>query len=114
MPSSWIDNTPRFTAFRLDVAGVSYGIVTFPGEALLELGWQVRNDTQKLQFDKTLLFGYANNHMGYFATPNEYDIGGYESQLTFWGVQTAELIRAGAVGTATPIAPLSTPVLRRN
>lgn len=58
----------------------------------MELGWQVRNgahglrsvrltlnfaDTQKLAFDNTLIFGYSNSHMGYFATPNEYDIGGY-------------------------------------
>ena len=51
--------------------------------------------------------------MGYFATPNEYDIGGYESQLTFWGIQTAERVRAGAVSTATPIAPTSAPSLKR-
>jgi hypothetical protein len=33
--------------------------------------------------------------MGYFATPIEYDVGGYESQLTFWGIQTAANIRRG-------------------
>lgn len=60
MPSSWIDNTPRyvsfcllalsltrpsFTAFRFDIDGTSFGIVTFPGEGLVELGWEVRNGT---------------------------------------------------------------------
>ena len=29
----------------------------------------------------------------YFATGVEYDIGGYESQLTFWGYNTSELVR---------------------
>jgi hypothetical protein len=31
--------------------------------------------------------------MGYFATPIEYDAGGYESQLTMWGITTAAQIR---------------------
>lgn len=50
-------------------------LVTLPGEPLVELGWQVYNDTLKLGFDNTFLCGYTNNHMGYFATPNEYGMG---------------------------------------
>jgi len=113
MPASWIDNQPRFTSFRFDINGESFGIVTFPGEGLVELGWQVRNDTLKLKFDNTLIFGYSNNHMAYFATPNEYCIGGYESQLTLWGIDTAEMVRQGAVSTAAVIAPSVAPTLRR-
>jgi hypothetical protein len=59
------------------------------------LGWQIRNDTALLGFDVTVFAGYSNNHMGYFCTPNEYDIGGYESQLTFWGYHTSDMIRSG-------------------
>lgn len=44
------------------------------------MGWRggrwVRNDTQAMGFDRTFLAGYSNSHMGYFATPDEYDIGG--------------------------------------
>lgn len=36
--------------------------------------------------------------MGYFAPPDEYDIGGYESQLTFWGIDTAVKVRYGVRG----------------
>ena len=98
-------------------------MVTLPGEPLLELGWEVYNDTLKMGFDTTFLAGYSNNHMGYFATPNEYgrctsfflfqfsstsnfaDVGGYESQLSFWGRDTAELIRAGCSMVASQIKP---------
>jgi len=94
MPESWIGHNPRFTAILFVINQVSTILVTLPGEPLLELGWEVRNDTAK-RFNQTILAGYSNAHMGYFATGNEYDIGGYESQLTFWGYDTAEKIRAG-------------------
>lgn len=34
--------------------------------------------------------------MGYFTTPREYDVGGYESQLTLFGIKTADMVRDGA------------------
>jgi len=43
--------------------------------------------------------------MGYFATPDEYDIGGYESQLTLWGIDTAQRIREGCYGAAVNVLP---------
>jgi len=59
LSSAWIENKPRFTAIRFHIEDKSSVIVTVPGEALLELGWWIRNDTQKLGFDNTLLFGYC-------------------------------------------------------
>lgn len=117
--SSWIDQSPRFTAFGFVIQGVRTVIVSIPGEALVELGWWIRNgilglqckynnsfiDTLDMGFDITLLAGYSNAHMGYFATPDEYDIGGYESQLTLWGIDTAAKIRAGCATVAQAIAP---------
>ncbi|EGD78316.1 hypothetical protein PTSG_09383 [Salpingoeca rosetta] len=91
--SSWIENAPRFTAIRFDVDGSKTLMVTMPGEPLSELGTEVRIDGVGLGFDRVLLAGYSNNHMGYFATPDEYDIGGYESQLTFWGIDTSKKVR---------------------
>jgi hypothetical protein len=114
--SSWIEQTPRFTAFEFIINGNKSVMVSMPGEALVELGWWIRNgnrflhlddiflDTLDMGYDVTLLAGYSNAHMGYFATPNEYDIGGYESQLTFWGIQTASLIRAGCKYVAEAVA----------
>jgi neutral ceramidase len=103
MPSSFIENDPIFTALRLSIAGNDTVIVSIPGEALVELGWWIRNDTQKLGFENTFLAGYSNSHMGYFATPDEYDIGGYESQLTLWGIDTAQMVRAGCYSAASKV-----------
>jgi hypothetical protein len=75
LPDNWVENQPRFTAVRFDINGVKSVVVSMPGEPLLELGWWVRNDTAAMGFDTTFLAGYSNAHMGYFATPNEYDIG---------------------------------------
>lgn len=93
LDSKWIDNTPRFTGVRMNIGGQNIVIVTSPGENLVQLGNQVREDAKKLGSDLTLLFGYSNTHMGYFATSNEYEIGGYESLLTLWGEFTANKIR---------------------
>lgn len=103
--SSWIEQSPRFTAFSFLVYDTKTVVVSMPGEALVELGWWVRNDTLDMGFDQTLLAGYSNSHMGYFATPDEYDVGGYESQLTFWGITTAAQVRAGAKAAAEAVIP---------
>eukprot|EP01102_Stenamoeba_stenopodia_P015167 TRINITY_DN5144_c0_g1_i1.p1 TRINITY_DN5144_c0_g1~~TRINITY_DN5144_c0_g1_i1.p1 ORF type:complete len:500 (+),score=112.80 TRINITY_DN5144_c0_g1_i1:178-1677(+) len=101
---AWLETIPRFTAFSFWLNAKSTVVVSIPGEALVELGWQIRNDTLDLGFDQTLLAGYSNNHMGYFATTNEYDIGGYESLLTFWGAETANQVRAGCKVVAEAVA----------
>jgi hypothetical protein len=105
--SGWVENYPLFNAFRFLINGKNTVAVSIPGEALVELGWEIRNDTLKLGYENTMLFGYANNHMGYFATPDEYDVGGYESILTFWGIGTSHKIREGIYAVASKIAPQS-------
>jgi len=111
LDEAWLEQNPRFTAVSFELGGKTTLMVTLPGEPLVELGWQVYNDTLKMGFDNTFLCGYSNNHMGYFATPNEYDIGGYESQLTFWGRETAEKVRASCSMVASKIKPAPKPLL---
>jgi len=101
--SGWIETQPRFTALAMQIAGKRTVLASLPGEPLLDLGWWVRNDTQKLGVDFTILAGYSNNHMGYFSTPQEYVLGGYESQLTFWGITTAEQMRQSALQVVTKV-----------
>ncbi|KJE90076.1 hypothetical protein CAOG_01451 [Capsaspora owczarzaki ATCC 30864] len=101
----YIETVPAFAGVRFTVNNVHTLLATLPGEPLLELGWQVRNDSAALGFDQMILAGYTNNHMGYFCTPNEYVIGGYESQLTLWGIDTAEKIRASVKQVAAQVAP---------
>lgn len=58
-------------------------------------------------YNITFITGYSNNHMGYFSTPDQYVIGGYESQLTLWGIQTAHLVREAAKAVAQAVLPAS-------
>jgi hypothetical protein len=95
--SNWVENKPRFNAIRLNIAGQDHVIVTVPGEALTELGYQIKNNAHEIGFPKISIFGYANSHLGYFAPADEYEIGGYESVMSFWGEGTAELVRQGAL-----------------
>jgi hypothetical protein len=106
LPSSWIENAPRFTAVKFTTGdSKNWLLATLPGEPLLELGWQVRNISKDLGFDGMILAGYSNSHMGYFATPDQYDIGGYESQLTLWGIDTTALMANALETVASKIAP---------
>lgn len=89
LPESWVEDTPRFTALRWEIDGEVSLMVTIPGEALVETGWWIRNGTLALGYNRTFLLGYTNDYMGYFATPDQYDLGGYESIMTFWGINTA-------------------------
>jgi hypothetical protein len=87
--SGWVENSFRFSAMRFDIAGDKWALATLPGEPLLQMGWWTRNATRDMGYKGMVLAGYSNNHCGYIATPREYDIGGYESELTFWGIDEA-------------------------
>jgi len=93
---SWVENYPRFAGMRFTLDGKPVGITSVPGEAISELGQWIKDTGKDLGYAETLIFGYSNSHMGYFTTPREYDIGGYESQLTLFGIGTAERVRDGA------------------
>jgi len=103
--SAWIEQSPRFTAFRFNINGKQTVVVSIPGEALTGLGKQIYSDLGKsgLGFDQVLLAGYSNNYLGYFAPVEEYDIGGYESLLTMWGVKTASSVRASCKAVAEQV-----------
>jgi hypothetical protein len=40
----WLQEQPRFTAIKMKVNGTKFGMVTIPGEAIQELGFQIRSD----------------------------------------------------------------------
>jgi hypothetical protein len=103
--AAWLENDPYFTAFSMNVMGETTVVVTIPGEGLYELGLELYQDTEGMNFDRTFLAGYSNNHMGYFATPDQYDLGGYESQLTFWGINTTAMVRNGCRIVAEQVKP---------
>ncbi len=54
----------------------SLAIATFPGEAFVEMGLEVK---AKSPFKPTLLIELANDYRGYLPTPEAHELGGYET-----------------------------------
>jgi len=46
----------------------------------------------QLEWDSKIhfFFGYSNNHLGYFTTEKEYQAGGYEADLSLFGIETGK------------------------
>jgi len=97
LDATWVENTPRFSGVSITVGGKRTIIATVPGEALIELGGWIKSDGASLGYSQQLIFGYSNNYLGYFTSPREYIVGGYESILTMWGLNTSFLVREGAM-----------------
>jgi len=104
--SGWLEDMPFFSAFSFLINGKNTVVVSIPGEALVELGNDIRADMARLGFNQTVLAGYSNAHMGYFCPPDEYVLGGYECILTFWGIDTATKVQESCAEVASKIAPI--------
>lgn len=89
MDETWFENTFRFQAIRINATV----IVSIPGEAIHQVGLQVKGDATSLGFERAFVFGLANGHMGYITTEQEFYVGGYEAQATFFGPKTGENVR---------------------
>jgi hypothetical protein len=67
----------------------SLGIATFPGEAFVEMGLEVK---AKSPFRPTLLIELANDYRGYIPTVEAHELGGYET----WRAKSSYLERQAA------------------
>ncbi|XP_065899909.1 neutral ceramidase-like isoform X2 [Dysidea avara] len=54
---AWVEQNPKFGAFAFNINGTNTGMVTIPGEALSDLGTEIRNDLLNMKFDNVLLGG---------------------------------------------------------
>jgi len=52
------------------IDGTNTGMVTIPGEALSNLGTEIRNDLLNMKFDNVLLGGYDTTRLLYLNTQN--------------------------------------------
>lgn len=79
---SFVPLDTRLTAVRVgDLA-----ILAQPGEPLTEYGLRVL-EASPFGYDNTLLFGFAQDHVGYLLPESKEDwlLGGTEGTTTFWG-----------------------------
>ncbi len=60
-------------------------IVGVPGEPTSELGARIRQFGNQLGFAETLVCSHVNGWAGYILAPSDYDRGGYEGTLSFFG-----------------------------
>ncbi|MBK8172965.1 MAG: neutral/alkaline non-lysosomal ceramidase N-terminal domain-containing protein [Sandaracinaceae bacterium] len=66
-------------------------VATLPGEPVTVLGDRLRamspNDVAH-----TIIIGYAQGHVGYLLSPEDWLLGGYEPSINFWGPLEGEYI----------------------
>lgn len=97
--SDWLENEFRFQAIRLG----DTVIASVPGEAIHELGLQIKDAGRQLGFQRPFVFGLANGHMSYIATEREWHLGGYEGMATFFGARTANRVLDSATRVMTRV-----------
>jgi neutral ceramidase len=74
--------TTRTTISALRIG--DYVIGTMPGELTVMLK-KFLTEHSPVAADHTILLGYAQGHVGYMLTPEDWLQGGYEPSITFWG-----------------------------
>jgi neutral ceramidase len=60
-------------------------IIVIPGEAVAEIGLQLKAAARQLGVPHPFIAGLANTYCGYIPTPEGYDEGGYEAALSVYG-----------------------------
>ena len=78
----------KYAPIQASVTAVRMGrlaIVGIPGEPTSHLGRQIRDFGRTLGFECVLVISHVNGWMGYILDPKDYDRGGYEATLSFYG-----------------------------
>jgi neutral ceramidase len=82
------------SATRTTVSALRLGdfmLVTLPGEPVSLLADRVRA-LSPYPPERTVVVGYAQGHVGYLLTPEDWLRGGYEPSINFWGPLEGEYI----------------------
>lgn len=82
----------QITAVRLG----KLAIVGVPGEPTSILGREIRDAGRRMGFSSVLVCSHVNGWMGYILDPEDFDRGGYEATLSFYGREEgAKVVEAG-------------------
>ncbi len=96
-----IDRSFRYQAIRLQNTLLS----SIPGEAIHEIGLEVKAMGALLGFEHTFVCGLANGHMAYITNQREYNVGGYEALASLFGDTTGQKVVDACALTALQVAP---------
>lgn len=110
-----IPSYARLHAVRLATAEASTALMSWPGEPIADIEAHLDQAAASLGYDHAFVLGLSNNWAGYWLTPEEYDRGGYERTLHFYGRESAsyveqhlvDLVEAQAGGEAPEKEPLT-------
>ncbi len=94
-----VEQSPLCSTTRTVVSALRIGdflVATLPGEPVTLLADKLRA-ASPLGADKTAVVGYAQSHVGYLLTPEDWLAGGYEPSINVWGPLEGEHIVEGAV-----------------
>ncbi len=89
---SWFPDSAELFKLRLGGEG-GVSMFTWPGEATSELGIAVREAAEARGSRDAWILGLTNGHLGYFTSAWDYDLGGYETCVNFYGRDGGEKIR---------------------
>ncbi len=89
---------------RLQAIRIGEGVLmAAPGEAIAELGVQMRADAAALGAKYPMVIGLANNYVGYILSPKQYELGGYEAGTSFYGPQLGAILVAQMKEAVRPL-----------
>ena len=81
-------------------------IIGVPGELTAELGLEIKRRTAKVvEARHVVIGGLANEWISYILSAEEYQRGGYEASVSFYGSELGECIVEGAVAGAKKLKP---------
>lgn len=73
----------------------------FPGETTALFSEQARRRSKaELGFSHSMVVGYAQDHEGYLLLPEDWLLGGYESNISLWGPLQAEYLLEGVLASS--------------
>ena len=79
-------------------------IVGVPGELICSLGLKIKEQLRRGGAKIPVIGGLANEWISYILSPDEYDQGGYEASVSFYGRGLGPVIVKGALAAAQPLA----------
>jgi hypothetical protein len=82
-------------------------LVGFPSEATTIMGFRMREAVAAklgLPVDQVLLVNFANGHISYITTPQEYDRQTYEGASNYWGAATGPYMKSKLADLADQLA----------
>lgn len=80
--SKWM---PKSTRLGYVEFGKELIMMSWPGEPTTSLGYNLKQVAHQLGYQHQMLLGLTNDHLSYFTTPTEYNVGGYEACASFYG-----------------------------